>query len=72
VSLTWTLDSALSDESKNKLANRFTMEEIKDAIFSMKTNKASGPDGFPIEFYRNFWSLIAEDIFCFVSRFLRW
>jgi hypothetical protein len=69
VSLTWTLDSALSDESKEKLAARFTLQEIKDAIFSMKTNKASGPDGFPIEFYQTFWSLIAEDIFSLFQAF---
>jgi hypothetical protein len=45
------------------------MEEIKDVVFSMKTNKASGLDGFPIEFYRSFWSLTAGDIFALFQDF---
>jgi hypothetical protein len=38
----------LSHESKVKLAARFNMEDIKEVVFSMKTNKASGTNGFPI------------------------
>jgi hypothetical protein len=33
----------------------------------MKTNKASGPGGFPIEFYQKYWSLCWIYL-CFVSR----
>jgi hypothetical protein len=32
----------------------FTEKEVKEAIFDMKHNKASGPDGFPAEFYQTF------------------
>jgi hypothetical protein len=25
-------------------------------------NKAPGPDGFPVELYKNFWEIIKEDL----------
>lgn len=31
-------------------------------FFQMKHNKASGPDGFPVEFFQVFWSLIKYDL----------
>jgi hypothetical protein len=31
-------------------------------IFEMKHNSAPGPDGFPAEFFQNFWDLIQMDI----------
>ena len=39
----------------------FTEQEIRDAIFSMEHNKASGPDGFSAEFYQHFWDVIKGD-----------
>jgi hypothetical protein len=53
----------LSHESKVKLAARFTMEDIKEVVFSMKTNKASGTNGFSIEFYQKFWDLISNHLY---------
>jgi hypothetical protein len=69
VSLVWPVEDVLSDEAKDKLAARFTLEEIKEAVFSMKLNKASGPDGFPIEFYQKFWGLISNDLFLLFQDF---
>ena len=28
----------------------------------MEHNKAPGPDGFPAEFYQNFWDIIKPDL----------
>jgi hypothetical protein len=36
------------------LTSDFTEEDVFEAISQMKHNKASGPDGFPAEFYKNF------------------
>ena len=33
-------------------------EEIKAVLFSMPINKAPGPDGYPMEFYKAVWSVI--------------
>jgi hypothetical protein len=29
-------------------------------VFQLEHNKASGPDGFPAEFYQNFWEVIKK------------
>jgi hypothetical protein len=34
-----------------------------DAIFSMKSDKCPGPDGFNPEFYQHFWNLCGQEIF---------
>ena len=39
-----------------------TEKEIRDAIFDMDHNKAPGPDGFPAEFYQQFWDIIKGDL----------
>ena len=50
-------------QSENEfLTAPFTEEEIRNAIFDMKHNKAPGPDGFPAEFYQHFWDLIKGDL----------
>ena len=36
------------------LVEKFTEEEVKNAIFQMEHNKTPGPDGFPLEFYQVF------------------
>lgn len=42
----------VSDNKKEWLTARFSYEEVREAIFQMKHNKAPGPDGFPAEFYQ--------------------
>ena len=35
---------------------------MSKAVFQMEHNKAPGPDGFPAEFYQNFWEVIKTDL----------
>jgi hypothetical protein len=44
----------ISAEDNEKLNAVFTEQEIKEAIFQMKHNKAPGPDEFSAEFYQVF------------------
>ena len=37
-----------------------TSEEITEAVFKMKLNKAPGLDGLNVEFYRKFWPQIQK------------
>jgi mannosylglycoprotein endo-beta-mannosidase len=48
----------LSTEENNILTVDFTQEEVFDAISQMELNKAPVPDGFPAEFYIQFWEVI--------------
>jgi hypothetical protein len=50
-----------SSEGESLMAE-FSEKEVREAIFQMKHNKASGPDGFPTEIYQVFWSLIKDDL----------
>src|SRR6187455_2199976 len=54
--------SQVSHAENEFLTAPFTEKEIRDAIFSMEHNKAPGPDGFPAEFYQQFWDTIKEDL----------
>ena len=42
----------ISDESKDILNAELTVEEISNAIDSMRAGRTSGPDGLPIDIYK--------------------
>ena len=44
----------LDDADRDSLIRLFSIDEIKDVVFSLKHNRAPGPDGIPSEFFRNF------------------
>jgi len=44
-----------------------TMEEVKDAIFSMQSYKAPGPDGFQPIFFKTYWHIVGNDVWKMVS-----
>src|SRR3954471_21374144 len=52
----------VSNEENTFLNYTFIEEEIKKAVFQMEHNKAPGPDGFPAEFYQQFWDAIKTDL----------
>jgi hypothetical protein len=54
---------SITGEHNVKLTSPFLIEEFKEAIFSMKPDKCSGPDGFNPGFFQKFWPLCSEEIF---------
>jgi mannosylglycoprotein endo-beta-mannosidase len=58
--------SALENEY---LTNVFLEDDVRAAIFEMKHNKAPGPDGFPLEFYQVFYTLIKDDLMALFTEF---
>lgn len=44
------------------LVEPFTEEEVHGAVKQLASNKASGPDGIPNEFIKEFWHEIKEDL----------
>lgn len=59
----WAAHEVLNDQDNEDLTRPFQMDELKDALFSMKPNKAPGPDNIPIEFFQATWDIIYNDIF---------
>ena len=48
--------STLSKDLQNQLEGDLTLAELTRALKSSKNNKSPGPDGYPVEFYKHFWS----------------
>ena len=44
------------------LIKPFTEMEIKEALFSFEDNKASGSDGYTMEFYKKLWNTLKDKI----------
>lgn len=55
------------DEENSLLTAPYSEEEVIKAVFLMEHNKAPGPDGFPSEFYQNFWEVIKPDLLLLFS-----
>lgn len=43
------------------LEDDVTKKEIRKALFDMPLNKSQNPDGFPYEFFKAAWSILAHD-----------
>lgn len=57
-------DFACTEEDRSGFCKDFTVHEIKEEFFSLPRNKASGPDGYSLDFFKAAWSIIGQ-------RFLR-
>ena len=49
-----------------QLMREISLEELEGTVFNMKKGKAPGPDGFPIEFFQEFWEIIKFDLLAVV------
>lgn len=52
----------VSIEDRDMLEGVFTYDEIWAAVLACDGNRAPGPDDFNFTFFREFWSMIREDI----------
>ncbi|GKB78030.1 RNA-directed DNA polymerase, eukaryota, reverse transcriptase zinc-binding domain protein, partial [Tanacetum coccineum] len=59
----------LDADSSLEMIKPVTDDEIKEAIFSIDDNKASGPDGYTSKFFKASWSVVGPDVCCAVKEF---
>lgn len=56
------IPSIISLEENEVLLKTILFKEVEEIVFKMKKGKALGPDGFPIEFFEEFWEVIKFDL----------
>nr|GEX22641.1 hypothetical protein [Tanacetum cinerariifolium] len=54
--------SLLSLELANDMEVDVTSDEIKKVVWDCGPDKSPGPDGFTLDFFRRFWSIVGEDV----------
>jgi hypothetical protein len=59
----------LSEEDNFLLMSPFSIEEVKEVIWSSDGNKCPGPDGFNFKFLKVCWDIIKDDIMDFLFQF---
>ncbi|GKD87605.1 RNA-directed DNA polymerase, eukaryota, reverse transcriptase zinc-binding domain protein, partial [Tanacetum coccineum] len=52
-----------------EMIREVSKDEIKEAMFSIDDNKALGPDGFTVKFFKKVWFCIGEDVCNVVEEF---
>nr|GFC31435.1 RNA-directed DNA polymerase, eukaryota, reverse transcriptase zinc-binding domain protein [Tanacetum cinerariifolium] len=61
--------SLLSLELADDMEVDVTSDEIKKAVWDCGPDKSLGPDGFTLDFFRRFWSIVGEDVILAVKEF---
>lgn len=52
----------IKDDTKCKLIEPYTAEEVRTTLFQMHPDKAPGINDFFAYFYQKFWGLIKENV----------
>jgi hypothetical protein len=47
----------------------FSLDELKNAVFSMPSDKASGPYGFSAGFFKTSWNVVKDDLLRALNKF---
>eukprot|EP00253_Pinus_taeda_P031988 PITA_31988 len=63
------IENKISEAQNADLDKEITLEEIEWSLHSMPLDKAPGPDGFTVAFYRSHWEIIKKDYIRMVKNF---
>ncbi|KAL0307993.1 UNVERIFIED_CONTAM: hypothetical protein Sangu_3000200 [Sesamum angustifolium] len=63
------LEDGLTNEDRRSLCVMPTLEEVREAVFSIDPDSVAGPDGFGAVFFHTYWEIIYEDVFGAVTEF---
>ncbi|XP_050211423.1 uncharacterized protein LOC126661614 [Mercurialis annua] len=56
------ISEQLSSEDCDSLTREVLVEEVKQAVFSIGSDKAAGPDGYNSFFYKSTWDILSADL----------
>ncbi|PNX63100.1 retrotransposon-related protein RNA-directed DNA polymerase (reverse transcriptase), partial [Trifolium pratense] len=59
--------ATLDEFAVTELVKPVSKKEVHDALMSMKSYKAPGPDGFQPIFFKIFWDIVGDDMWNFVK-----
>ena len=59
----WDPSQLVTDRENEKLGLAFLPKEIDAALWSIKTDTAPGPDGWPVAMFKHFWPLLQGPLF---------
>ena len=62
-----TLDPIVAED----MVRDISVQEVKDALFSMGDDKAPGPDGFTAAFFKGAWDIVSKDVTLAVQEFFQ-
>ena len=66
------IDACVSIEKNVELCRIPTREEVKKAIFGIKSLKSPGPDGLPALFYKHYWETVGDQVTLAVHDFFKY
>lgn len=52
------VENRITQEMREDLNHKLTIEEVRNFIIQMKGNASSGPDGLPTFFYHHYWEIV--------------
>jgi hypothetical protein len=61
----------ISEEENAFLCTPPDEEEISEALASLGTTKAPGPDGFTALFYKKYWHVVRKDVLICIKQFFK-
>lgn len=56
------IPSLISNDLDASLTHQFTLSEVEEVVFGMNNGKAPGSNGFPVEFFKDFWDIVKLDL----------
>lgn len=61
--------ASITIEMNKRLCQVLNAQEVRKFIWEMSSLKASGPDGMPASFYKNYWDIVDEDVVKTIQEF---
>ncbi|CAL9233523.1 unnamed protein product, partial [Arabidopsis halleri] len=56
------MEPRVTDTMNRELIKPVTSEEIRDAAFAIKGDKAPGPDGMTGQFFQSYWTVVGQQV----------